>query len=87
LTSAIIVYAPSPMNACWPTDTTPANPASRFHICASASRVNSSTILRCVDGSPHDGIAASAATARSATTAKTRLVVVPRVTLMALIAG
>ena len=85
LTSATIAYAPRPMNACWPTDTTPANPASRFHIWASASKVNSSTILRCVDGSPHDGMAASTATPASATTAKIRLVVVPRATLTVLI--
>ena len=37
-------YAPSPKKACWPTETRPAYPASRFHMLASVSTMKPCTI-------------------------------------------
>src|SRR3954447_20370613 len=69
-TKAIIEYAPSPTNTCCPTETTPAKPASRFHITANETSVNNSTILRCVELAPHEGKNASSRITASAITAK-----------------
>ena len=41
-------YAPSPTNACCPTDTRPAYPASRFHMLASVSTMNACTRMAVV---------------------------------------
>ena len=41
-------YAPSPTNACCPTDTRPAYPASRFHMLASVSTMNPCTRIAVV---------------------------------------
>ena len=38
-------YAPRPTNACWPTDTRPAYPASRFHMLAIVSTMNACTMI------------------------------------------
>ena len=43
-------YAPSPRNACCPTDTSPAYPASRFHIEASVSTISPCTMMPVVPG-------------------------------------
>jgi hypothetical protein len=41
-------YAPSPKKACWPTDTRPAYPASRFHMLASVSTMSPCTMIAVV---------------------------------------
>ena len=41
-------YAPSPTKACCPTDTSPAYPASRFHMLASVSTMNPCTMIAVV---------------------------------------
>ncbi len=38
-------YAPSPMNACCPTDTRPAYPASRFHMLDMVSTMKAWTMM------------------------------------------
>ena len=43
-------YAPSPKNACCPTETSPAYPASRFHIEASVSTISPWTRMPRVPG-------------------------------------
>ena len=43
-------YAPSPKNACCPTETRPAYPASRFHIEASVSTISPCTMMPVVPG-------------------------------------
>src|SRR3954471_7961481 len=82
LTNEIIEYAPRPTNTCCPTETTPANPASRFHITANDTSVSNSTILRCVELAPHVGRKASRTITITAITAKILLVTVPRTTRM-----
>jgi hypothetical protein len=39
------MYAPIPTNACCPTDTRPAYPASRFHMLASVKMTNACTMM------------------------------------------
>src|SRR6516162_4473724 len=59
-------YAPSPRNACCPTETRPAYPASRFHMLARVSTMNACTMMPVVPEYTMYGNSASTTTTASA---------------------
>ena len=70
--ATIVAYAPMPMNACWPTETSPAKPAMTFHIAAMMISTNSSVSFSVVFWVNANGMNASSTSSTPALETNTR---------------